>query len=137
MTVMGRVSKCKKTKLKMDKIIIKNASYLCNIGVSEEERREKQQIFVDVVMHYDTKKSAESGEIDHTINYSGVNKWIKELVQGECKLIEQLAEKIAETILLIFNANKVEISIKKPNAIRNADYAAVEVIRENDRLSKR
>ena len=53
----------------MDKIIIKDAKFLCNIGMSSEERRKKQEIFVDIELFLNTKKAAQTDDIKDTVNY--------------------------------------------------------------------
>jgi len=113
----------------MDKIIIKNAKFLCNVGVTEEERKEKQKIIVDVELYFDMKDITDS--IENTIDYSEVNKKIKELIEKKgYNLIETLAKEIADSVLKNFNTEKVHIIVKKLNAIPDAEYAGVEMTRE-------
>lgn len=115
----------------MDKIIIKDARFLCNIGVSKEERREKQKIFVDVELFVDAKKPSQKDDIEDTINYSEVYNLTKKAIEmRDYKLIETMAENIANKILVGFPVKKVLIRIKKPEALKNAKYAAVEIVRE-------
>lgn len=119
----------------MGKIILKEARFLCNIGVSAEERKKKQEIFVDIELFSDTKKAAKTDDLRVTINYSEVYDTIKNVVERkDCKLIETIANNIAEKILKNFNASKVIINIKKPNALadKNVKYVAVEIIREKN-----
>ena len=124
----------------MDKIIIKDASFLCNIGVTSKERSKKQKIFIDVKL-YLTKKSENlvflSDNIKDAVNYSEVYDLIKKTVEeNEYKLIETMTNAIANKILKNFNINKVTVIVKKPNALanRNVKYVAVEVARKKFQL---
>ncbi len=114
-----------------DKIVVKDARFLCNLGVSESERKDKQEILVDIEMF--VKKVANSDSIDDTINYSDVVKKVKETVSGkEHNLIETIVGEIADVVLNNFDVNRVKVRVKKPNAIKEAKYAAVEIIRRRD-----
>jgi len=115
----------------MDKIIIKNAKYSAKIGVTKEERSRKQDLFIDINIFFSIEKAASTDKIEDTVNYSKVYQSIKFLVeQKEHKLVETLSELIAKKILEKFGVKKVEVCIKKPNAISSADYAAINIVRE-------
>lgn len=121
----------------MDKIIIKEAHFMCNLGVQKEERRKKQEIVVDVELFLNAKKMAlpffPSDDIKGTIDYSEAYNLIKENVGGkEYRLIEAMAENLANKILDNFPVKQVLVRIKKPKALasRNVKYAAVEIVRK-------
>jgi dihydroneopterin aldolase len=116
----------------MDKIIIKNACFLCNAGVSQEERRKKQEIFIDIKLFLDIKKASQTDDINKAINYSTIHKSIKNLSENKkYKLIETMAEDIAKNILENFDISEVLVRIKKPQALakKNVSYVAVEIVR--------
>lgn len=119
----------------MDKIIIKEARFLCNLGVSEKERKEKQDIVVDVELFLDIKKASKTDNIGYTINYSEVYDLIRNIIgKKEYKLIETIAEEISMEILKYFDVNKVVVKIQKPNALadKNVKYVTVEIVREKN-----
>lgn len=119
----------------MDKIIIKDACFFCNLGVSSKERSEKQKVFINVELFLDIKKAAETDNIEDTVNYSEVRDLIKNLVEArEYKLIETMAENIAKDILNKFSFEKVIVRLKKPKALanKNVKYVAIEIIREKN-----
>ena len=116
----------------MDKIIIKEARFPCNIGVSRKERKEKQEIIIDAELFLNIKKASKTDKIIYAVNYSEVHDLIKNIVESKkYKLIEAMAENVAEEILNKFSVNKVLVRVKKPEAFanRNAKYAAVEITR--------
>jgi len=114
----------------MDKIIIKDAIFFCNIGVSFKERGKKQKIFVDVELFLDTRKAAKTDDLKYTVNYSDVFSLVKNIAEKkEYKLIETLANKIAEIILDKFTAKKIIVKVKK--RLPNMD-AAVEITRDTN-----
>ena len=99
----------------MDKIIVQDCSFQCKIGVSDEEKLQRREIFVDVEMFYDLKKSGETDELCHTINYSEVHSILKDVVEErEYNLIEALAEKISSEILEKIAVDRLIVRVKKP-----------------------
>ena len=114
----------------MDKIIVHGAKFEVNLGVTEEERKKKQQIGIDITLFFDINAAASTDDIEKTINYSLVCKHIATVLNKEYRLIETIAGSIAAEILDSFPVTKVEICVKKPSALRIAEYTAVEVVRE-------
>lgn len=114
----------------MDKLIIKGARFMCNIGVSREERMKKQCIIVDAELFFNFKKASSTDNIKHTINYSEVYASVKNIAaKKEYKLIETLAEKIAEGVLSNYPVKKIILRVKKP--LKYAEYAVAEITRKN------
>ena len=116
----------------MDEIIIKEAQFMCNIGISEEERARKQNIFVDAELFLNIRKASATDDINHTVNYSEIHSLIKKIAEKkEYSLIEALAGDIADGILKNYQVKKVIVNVKKPMALaeKNVKYAAVEITR--------
>ncbi len=100
----------------MDKIRIENLELFGYHGVFEEEAVLGQKFIVSAVLYLDTRKAGKTDELKESLDYSDVCQKIKEIVERErCQLIECLAERIAEKLLLTFDVLKnVEITVKKP-----------------------
>lgn len=115
----------------MDEIIIKRAKYPCSLGVTEEERSLKQIISMDISIEYELKKAGLSDSIGDTIDYSLINKQIRELLESKsfC-LIEKIGEEVAQHIINEYKTRKVTILVRKLYALKNADCAAIEIVRE-------
>ena len=115
----------------MDKITIKNAKFECNIGVTEKERRNKQKILIDAELFLNLKKASKTDSITNTINYSEIFKSIEKIAsKKEFKLIEALAEGIAQEILSSYPIKKITVRVKK--SLSYAEYAAVEITRKKN-----
>ena len=97
-----------------DKIFVKNLVLPCSVGVSEEERRKKQNVVVDVEILCSLKHAGTSDNLRETISYSEVQDMVTEIVtKSEFKLLETLAENVAALILKNPNSCQVTISVKK------------------------
>ena len=118
----------------MDSIIIKNLKIYAYHGVNDEEKIDGQNFFIDTVLFIDKRDAFKKDDINKTLSYSSATKIIKKIVtEKKYDLIETVAEKIAEALFKTFDdLEKVEITVKKPEAPMKADfeYVAVKIIRE-------
>ncbi|MEA2067718.1 MAG: dihydroneopterin aldolase [Verrucomicrobiota bacterium] len=114
----------------MDKIFIRKLALRCIIGLYPEERREKQDIVINVEMHADLRKAGRSDDLNDTVDYKAIKKAILKLVEKSgFQLIESLAENIADIALADDKVQEVVVTIDKPGALRFAKSSAVEITR--------
>ena len=114
----------------MDRIFIRDLALRCIIGIYPEERREKQDVIINVEMHCDLRKAGESDDLADTVDYKAIKKAVLRLVEGSSfQLIEALAEHIARIALSDEKVQQVVVSIDKPGALRFAKSSAVEITR--------
>jgi len=110
-----------------DKIILKGR-FMCNIGVTEEERKSKQEIAVDIEMFTNIKKPAKNDDIAFTTNYSKVYDLLNNVAsRREYRLIEALAESISNEVIKKFKIKKILVRVEKK--FRKGANAAVEITR--------
>lgn len=115
----------------MDRIFIRDLTLRCIIGIYPEERREKQDLTINIEMHADLRSAGRSDDLVDTVNYKAVKKAVVALVEGShFQLIESLAERIAAIALEQERVQRVVVTIDKPGALRFARSAAVEVVRD-------
>ena len=113
-----------------DIITIKNLRINCIIGCKPEERVKPQEVRVTTCINCDCRKAGQSDRLEDTINYARLSEqFIRIASVGQFNLIETLAEKIAAFCLEDSRVNQVEVTIEKPAAIPQADYAAVTITR--------
>lgn len=113
-----------------DKIYINDLAARCIIGLGEEERREKQEVIINITLFCDLKKAAKSDRLEDTIDYSRLTGYILDMVENsKFHLIESLAEEIADICLKDKKINRVKVSAQKPGALRFTKSAEVEITR--------
>ncbi|MBM3959246.1 MAG: dihydroneopterin aldolase [SAR202 cluster bacterium] len=113
-----------------DRVRIQGLRLNCIIGLNEWERLVQQEVLIDITLHVDTRKAGESDDVSDTVNYRTVAKKVIEHVTGSrYKLVEALAENIARLSLEEPGAVAVEVSVRKPGAVRNADAVGVDITR--------
>ena len=114
----------------MDRILIKDLMLRCILGLSGEERREKQDVLINLVLWTDLKRAAASDSIDDTVDYAALKKRIITLVEGsQFHLAETLADRIATLCLEQTAVQQVQVTVEKPTALRFAHSVGVEIIR--------
>ncbi len=114
----------------MDKIHIRDLALRCIIGIYPEERTNKQDVVINVTMETDLRKAGQSDDLNDTVDYKAVKLEILSLVENsEFKLIESLAERIAEICLNADGVESATVTIDKPGALRFCKSVAVEITR--------
>ena len=114
----------------MDRIFIRDVMVRCIIGIYPQERKEKQDVVINIVLVGDLRKAGLSDSIRDTINYKTIKKNVIKLVEkSEFNLIEKLADRIADTCLQNPKVRRATVTVDKPAALRFARSVAVEVTR--------
>lgn len=116
----------------MDKIIIKNLLLRSIIGLNPEERVNKQDILINVVMDADIRQAGASDDIDASVNYKAVTKRIIAHVEASSDLlVEKLVTDLAYLVLSEFPlVARVQVRVEKPGALRFAESVGIEIVRD-------
>ena len=115
----------------MDNIIISDLAARCIIGTNDDERREKQDVIINLTIAADLRAAAASDRIEDALDYRALKKEILALVDSsQYFLIEALAETIARLCFSRPQAQAVTVRVDKPSALRFARSVAVEIMRE-------
>jgi len=122
----------------LDKLRIRDLRVRCRVGVTPTERRLPQELLVTVTMHADLARACLSDSLGDTVDYSAVKKAIlAECESTSFKLIERMAQRIAELALSDGRVKRVDVAIEKPGALRFARCSEVEISREREARGRR
>jgi len=98
----------------MAKITIVDLEVYYCVGVTDEERAQPQRLLLTVDMNFDFSSAAVSDRIERTINYQTVAEDLLRFGQGRSwKLVEKLADNIAERVLAEYKPQGVLVEVKK------------------------
>ena len=115
----------------MDRIRICDLLVRCILGINENERREKQDVLINLTIHADLREAGKSDRIEDTVDYRALKKRILAMAESsQYFLVEALAEAVAELCLEQQGVRQVEVSVEKPHALRFARSVAVEITRQ-------
>lgn len=115
----------------MDRILIADLGLRCIIGVNEDERRDKQDVVINLALSADLSTACRSDRFEDTVDYRAIKKAIVALVEdSRFFLIEALAGAIADLCLKFPAVREVTVRVDKPLALRFARSVAVEIVRK-------
>ncbi len=101
------------------------------IGINEWERKDKQDVLINIRMFTDTRAAGRSDDINDALNYRDVAKRVIALTENSRYfLVERLAEEIARLCVVEFGVPKVQVRVEKPGALRFARSVGVTIERE-------
>lgn len=97
-------------------------------GVFDHEKREGQEFVVDIVVSTDVAKAAAGDRLSDTVDYGGLAELAVRVIGGEpCDLIETVACRIADGVLVDERIEDVEVTVHKPSAPIPHTFADVAV----------
>jgi len=119
-----------------DIICIKGLKIAATIGVWEWEQRIKQNLILDIEFAKDIRQASATDKIQHAVSYKDVSDSIFRFVSaGEFKLIETVAENVADLILSQFPIHWCKVTVSKPRAVENSLSVGVIIERSRAKAS--
>ncbi len=114
----------------MDKVFIRNLRARGIIGVNDWERRQPQEILINIVLFTDNRAAEASDEIGDCVNYRTVAKKVLAHAESAARFtVEALAGDIARLCLEEPGVQRVQVRVEKPGAVRFAESVGVEIER--------
>jgi len=124
-----RVAKSGKMSQSLSKISIVDLEVFYHVGVPDAERAAPQRLLLIVEMETDFTRAAATDDLTATIDYYAVTQQLLKMGEGRSwRLIEKLANDIAEIVLQEFKAAAVTVEVKK-FIIPEARYVSVRLAR--------
>ena len=98
------------------RIVLEGLEFHAFHGVYPHERESGNFFEVDIAVETDFSKAAATDELLGTVNYETLFKIVKDEMEQPSKLLETVAEKVANDVLEVFpNVVSVEFRISKLN----------------------
>jgi len=113
----------------LDTIYLNKMEFYGYHGVLPEETTLGQKFLVDLKVQTDLKQAGQTDNLEESISYVDLFEVCKSIVEGKpFKLIEAVAEKIAqETLLQFMKVSSVTVKVIKPNPPIPGHYESVAV----------
>lgn len=117
-----------------DQIHIKDLLLRAIVGINEDERRNKQDVLINISLYAD-HTAAVSDKIKDTVNYRTITKQIITLVEdSRFFLVEKMALEITNLCLADARVERAVVTVEKPGAVRFARSVGVTVDRSRARI---
>ena len=110
----------------MNTISLVDLEIICIIGIHPHESVQEQKLFIDINLDVDFEDSIISDDIKDTIDYTLIAELATQLATSKkYQLIESFCRDLNNLFLDKFEIiQQSKITVKKPNALSNAKYAA-------------
>jgi FolB domain-containing protein len=113
-----------------DLIHIKDLLLRTIIGINDDERRNKQDVLINITLYADHSTAA-SDDIKDTVNYRTITKETMKLVENsQFFLVEKMALEIVKICLTDPRVGRAIVTVEKPGAVRFARSVGVTVDRK-------
>ena len=107
-------------------IRIKNLRLRTYIGINEDEIRNKQDVVVNVKIHYDAESATNSDNMEDALNYKTITKAIIRLVEdNRFSLLEKLTADVLAIAADHTSVSYAEVEVDKPHALRFSDSVSL------------
>jgi dihydroneopterin aldolase/2-amino-4-hydroxy-6-hydroxymethyldihydropteridine diphosphokinase len=117
--------------LQKDYIVLTGLKVRCIIGIFDWERKQKQDVLIDLKFPCDTPTASRRDNISDTLNYKKIAKTTISFVEkSRYQLIETLAQNLADLLLKGFNLREIHLSVSKPGAVRGSKNVGIEIHRD-------
>lgn len=99
-------------------------------GVFDFEKEQGQEFIVDVDIETNFAAAVKADNVEKTVNYADVAAIAVEgITKQRFDLIETLADYIAQKVMQLAGVNAVQVTVHKPQAPIQAEFADVRVTR--------
>ena len=123
-------SKPKKTGPGGDWIHLRKVKVRCVLGVHPAERGHARPVVLNLALECDARRAAKSDKLGDALNYERIEAEVIAIAkQGRFRLIETLAERVAEGCLSHPQVRRARVVVDKPGALPHTKSVAVEICR--------
>jgi dihydroneopterin aldolase/2-amino-4-hydroxy-6-hydroxymethyldihydropteridine diphosphokinase len=113
-----------------DHIVLTGLKISCIIGIFEWERKQKQDVIIDLKFPCDARKASLKDAITEAVDYKKIAKAVIAFVENsQYQLVETLAERLAQLLIEKFDLVEIDLSVSKPAAIRGSQNVGIQIHR--------
>ena len=110
----------------MDHILVRDLACRTVIGDNPDERRSRQDVLLQLRLGYAGLRAGRSDRLADALDYRALKKRVVAHVEASSfRLLEALAESVADVCLQDAHVRAVEVTVDKPGALRFARSVAV------------
>ncbi len=100
----------------LDVIRVYGMIFFAYHGVNESERELGQRFEVDAEVFLNTRRAGKTDSLRDTVNYVEIYRIVEEIIlENEYRLIEAIAEDIAQAVLERLPVEAVQVRVRKPH----------------------
>jgi dihydroneopterin aldolase len=113
-----------------DRIHIDGLELMARVGVPDEERARPQRVVFNLTLWPTTPMASLQDDLARSVDYAAVCSETKRFVEKRCdRLIETLADAVANRLLEVFAITKISIELRK-FILPEVQFVSVTLVRE-------
>lgn len=117
----------------MDIVFIENFRSQTIIGIDDDELHNPQPVTMNLAIGVPSLRACQTDRIQDTVNYAAVREALHALLgMHRVKLLEALAESVAQLLIAGFGAHWVRVQIAKPARFDDVDAVGVVIERRRE-----
>ena len=102
----------------VDTILLDGIEVPAALGVSSAERRMRRLVRIDLELECAIERAGKTDRLGQTIDYAEIYRAVEEVAGGrEHRLVEALAERIADALLTRFPVESCTVTVRKPTPV--------------------
>ena len=115
------------------RVLVRDLEIMASIGVFEVEHRYEQRIVVNLDVRVRDDYDGKSERIADVVDYGALVAGVEQVVQSRhFKLVETLAERIAENCLADTRVLSVIVRLEKPDILPSCKAVGIEIERRRE-----
>ena len=115
------------------RVLIRDLEIMASIGVFEVEHRYEQRVLINLDLSVRDDYDGKSERIADVVDYGALVAGVERVVQSRhFKLVETLAERIAESCLVDARVLSAVIRLEKPDILPSCKAVGIEIVRHRD-----
>ena len=97
-----------------DRLALSGIVCRCHIGVTDEERRERQKIEIDLELFADLEEAGRTGDLKLTLDYREVCEEVRGMLEsGLFNLVEAAARGVLDLVFAKFAVQRATVRVRK------------------------
>jgi FolB domain-containing protein len=122
----------------MDTIAIRNLKARAIIGTLPNERKRKQPVIADILLHADLQNASVSDTLSDAPDYASITDTVRHHIgSSRFRLLERLGGSIAELCFCHPSVRSVDVTLTKPEALGSRATVSVTIRRTADSRKRR
>ena len=108
------------------KIHIQDLRLRTYIGINDDEKKNQQDVVINIRIHYHAEKAVSFNLIDEALNYRTITKKvIKHVESNRFLLLERMTDEVLSLVMDHFQVMWADVTIDKPHALRFSDSVSI------------
>lgn len=114
------------TRDQIAKIHIQDLRLRTFIGINDDEKKNRQDVVINIRIHYHAAKAVSFNEIDDALNYRTITKGvIRHVEDNRFLLLERMTDEVLALVMEHPEVMWADVQIDKPHALRFSDSVSI------------